>query len=426
MRSTPALHGELTVCGCLLHSAIPLASLVLLKGLPPLSTHGMYGDGNQQAYEPNDSERVWYYYGVAGSKPSDTPSLLYRSTYAEPYALPGDSWDMPQAKQVFGASDHKLAQHWDVLVLAVGALLDNHGVAWQSIDPVRFSTTTWRGEVDAVGAPVVWVCVRPGSTTSALAHALSQHILIILHRMGLDDVAVEWREAIVARLSAPMLDPLDDWNPTFQERHFLTPHLGVPIASQAGDFEDAQGTLTLWFGDGERVLGLSNRHVLLDTGTNEYQDGVDVAIRVCGDRHFEAGMDAIRTAEAYNDEDRKMRAERVDNLVLFGDPRGRLEKETDHIATLDYKARELARLHEEAKRDWGTKEKRTIGRLEYAAPAGIDPSTYHTVDWATFVVDAERVRPHFAGNTINLGMSRLLCCDCYILTCRPQVHTRRA
>lgn len=59
-----------------------------------------------------------------------------------------------------------------------------------------------------MGLPVIWVSVLPGSTTAEVARYASQEVLALLREHGVEDVVVEWREAVVRNL----LDTLDpDW-----------------------------------------------------------------------------------------------------------------------------------------------------------------------------------------------------------------------
>ncbi len=52
----------------------------------------------------------------------------------------------------------------------------------------------------SLGPVVIWVGVMPGSTSPETAHDVSQQILALLRKNGVEDVVVEWREAVAQKL----------------------------------------------------------------------------------------------------------------------------------------------------------------------------------------------------------------------------------
>ena len=52
----------------------------------------------------------------------------------------------------------------------------------------------------SLGPVVIWIGVIPGSTSSDTAHEVSQEILVLLLKNGVENVVVEWHEAVVQRL----------------------------------------------------------------------------------------------------------------------------------------------------------------------------------------------------------------------------------
>lgn len=155
---------------------------------------------------------------------------------------------------------------------------------------------------------MIWIGVKPGSTSSETAHDVSEQILALLRKNSVDDVVVEWREAEPQTLAgSPLLRHVGDANATHHVRHFLTPLLGVPLATEEMEAEDSQGTLTLWFhenwdknGDpSNKVYGVSNCHVLRKDATTRYEHRGGAAknfVRVCGMRRFQRGFDDITKA----------------------------------------------------------------------------------------------------------------------------------
>ena len=91
---------------------------------------------------------------------------------------------------------------------------------------------------------------------------------------------MEWREAVPQRLSGPpLMRHFGSNNATHYVRRFLTALLGIPLATDGMEEEDAQGTLTLWFHENkdkygnptDKVYGVSNCHVLRKDTTVEYE-----------------------------------------------------------------------------------------------------------------------------------------------------------
>ena len=68
-----------------------------------------------------------------------------------------------------------------------------------SINTVRFVTEEEDGE-ETLGPVVIWVSVYPGSTSADAAHQVSQGILELLEKNGVEGVEVEWYEGVTSRL----------------------------------------------------------------------------------------------------------------------------------------------------------------------------------------------------------------------------------
>ena len=123
------------------------------------------------------------------------------------------------------------------------------------------------------------VGVIPGFTSSDTAHEVSQEILTLLLKNGVEDGVVEWHEAVPQRLAGPpLMRHVGSHNATHYVRRFLTALLGIPLATK-GMEEDAQSALTLWFHENkdkdgnpsDKVYGVSNCHVLRKDTTVGYE-----------------------------------------------------------------------------------------------------------------------------------------------------------
>lgn len=200
-------------------------------------------------------------------------------------------------------------------------------IKWSSIDVARFFTHGPPGEEDAgrLGPVVIWIGVIPGSTSADIAHGVSQDILALLSKNGVEGVVVEWREAVCQRLAGPpLMRHAGSVNATHHVRRFLTPHVGIPLSAAATEKQDSEGTLTLWFHENkdkdgnpsDKVYGVSNCHVLRNNTTVEYEH-IDGArkdpVRIYGVHRFQWGLDEIKEAIA----DYRIRAElRAREIIL--------------------------------------------------------------------------------------------------------------
>ncbi|KAL4242780.1 hypothetical protein ABKN59_011566 [Abortiporus biennis] len=253
-----------------------------------------------------------------------------------------------------------------------------------------------------LGPPVIW------------------DILAILLKHGVDDVVVEWREAVPQQLSgSPLMGHVGRNNATYYVRRFLTPLLGVPLATQEIEEVDAQGTLTLYFHENkdkygnpsDKVYGVTNCHVLCkETNVNyKFRSGAPRKyVRLCGMHRFQRGLDEITQAikdhgilaEVYTRELAKLQVKGVRNqddteeLCLL---QYNLDRELTSIATLEA-------FHQEVTQNWSNINlDRTIGYVQHADPIKVDKNTGYTSDWAAFLVDETKVSDQFEGNVVDLG-----------------------
>ena len=377
-------------------------------------------------HTPDDYERKSYYNGITGD--SDHPELVYRSNFlATPFPRPVGRHAHIPVKSLRGVFDTPLNGVWNTVGPAIRDLVKDRNINWSSIDPARFFTHGPEGEEEkgSLGPVVIWIGVRPESTSSDTAHEVSQEILALLLKNGVEDAVVEWREAVPQRLAGPpLLRHVGSDNATHHVRRFLTALLGIPLATEGMEAEDAQGTLTLWFHENKdkdskpskKVYGVSNCHVLReDTTVNfEHRGGAPMDhVRVCGMRRFQKGLDAIKNAIAdhftvanlwaqqIDRLERKENRDEVDNKSIRA-TRRKLEDENEAI-------HDLEALYEEIKRDWSDiKLNRNIGHVQFAEAITVDVEggTRYTSDWGAFLAAEAKVKGQFEGNVVDLGTFR--------------------
>jgi len=155
---------------------------------------------------------------------------------------------------------------------------------------------------------------------------------------------------------SPLLRHTDSSNATHHVRRFLTPLLGIPLATEEMEEEDHQGTLTLWFHKNknengnvsDKVYGVSNCHILRKNPTVDYNHAVGSPmehVRVCGMHQFqrclneitEAIADHCAIAELWTRDIARLRAkEKQDaaNAKAIMDKGDLLEKEIVAVANL--------------------------------------------------------------------------------------------
>ena len=379
-------------------------------------------------YTPDEYERVAYYNGITGG--GDHPVLVYRSDFlTTPFPKPVGRFAHIPVKSLRGVFGTPLNGVWDTVGPEICNLIKARKIKWSSINPARFFThePLGEGKKGSLGPVVIWVGVIPNSTSSEAAHEASQEILALLRKNGVEDVVVEWCEAVVQRLTGPpLMRHVDSTDPTHYVRRFLTALLGIPLASEEMEEDDTQGTLTLWFHENkekdgnhsDKVYGVSNCHVLRKDTTVEYEHGDHAPkdhVRVCGIRRFQRGLDEIRKVTSGHDiladlltrEIVKLEAEErqdAENAKIIGAKRRKLEGENEALADLEA-------LYGEVTKCWpDIKSHRNIGHVQYAPAITVDVEggTLYTSDWAAFLAAEAKVKDEFEGNVVDLGVFRLI------------------
>ncbi|KAJ7511799.1 hypothetical protein B0H11DRAFT_2371103 [Mycena galericulata] len=353
-------------------------------------------------YGPDEYERLSYYNGITGD--GDHPELVYRSDFlTTPFLKPIGRHAHIPVKSLRGVFGTPLNSVWDTVGPQIRDLIKAREVHWSSVDPARFFTHPQPGEEakGSLGPVVIWVGVFPGSTSSEIAHEISQDILALLLKNGVEDVVVEWREAFPQRLAgSPLLRHVGSTSATHYE-------------------EDAQDTLTLWFHENKdkdgnpsnKVYGVSNCHVLRkNTSVDyEYRAGAPIDnVKVCGMRRFQRGVEEIMKAIAehgiladlWTREIVKLQANEIQDAENAREIR-RTRHKLDEKESIAY----LEGLYDEVIKDWSNiKLHRNIGHVQYAAAITVDEGgTLYTADWAAFLVAEAKVKPQFEGNVVYLG-----------------------
>ncbi|KAF8208723.1 hypothetical protein K438DRAFT_1712445 [Mycena galopus ATCC 62051] len=369
-------------------------------------------------YAPDEYERTTFYNGITGN--GDHPELVYRSDFlTTPFPKPVGRFAHIPVKSLRGVFDTPLNGVWHTVGPQIRNLIQSSKVNWSSVDPARFFTHGPPGEEEKgrLGPVVIWIGVIPGSTASDTAHDVSQEILALLLKNGVEDVVVEWREAVPQRLAGPpLMGHVDTDDATHYVRRFLTAHLGIPLATEGMEDEDAEGTLTLWFHENkdkdgnpsDKIYGVSNCHILRKDTTVEYESAGSTPsdhVRVCGIRRFQRGLDEIgkttarhrMRANRYTLEAKEKKDPRDERLIRA--KRRDLEDEKEAITDLEA-------LYDEVTKDSADiKLQRNIGLVQYAAPITVDVEggTLYTSDWAAFLAAEAKVKDKFEGNVVDLG-----------------------
>ncbi|KAG6896601.1 hypothetical protein C0992_007169 [Termitomyces sp. T32_za158] len=152
-------------------------------------------------YSPDEYERTSYYNGIAGE--ADHPELVYRSDFLiTPFPKPVGIHGQIPIKSARGVFNTPLNGVWDTVGPKICDLIKARKIDCSSINTARFLTHGPSGEeaTGSLGPVVIWIGVIPGSTSAETAHEVSGEILTLMRNNGVNDVVVEWCEAIRIRL----------------------------------------------------------------------------------------------------------------------------------------------------------------------------------------------------------------------------------
>jgi len=360
-------------------------------------------------------ERISYYNGICDD--GDHPELLYRSDYAKTsYPMPTGTYFHLPVKLIHGVFNTPLNLVWDTVGPEIRDLIKAHKIEWSAIDPCRF--VTHADDEETLDPVVIWVAVDFDSTSPQKAHEVSLEILALLRENGVEEAEVEWREASLSRLASPPLMPLGEVTDTTAHfrRHF-TAALNMPLVTKERQEEDSQGSLTLYFYDGDTktVLGVSNCHVLLKDPECTYEFKGSGApkqwVRVNGMRSFQKDLEDITA----NIATRRIIADfHARSITRFGDKLKEKEDTADRKALVKVQSMlaeeqdaiaELNAFHSVLTKDWSDIENRSIGHLRYVKAVSVDVAggTRYTEDWGAFELIERKVKDVFEGNVVDLG-----------------------
>ncbi|KAG8729944.1 hypothetical protein FRC10_003284 [Ceratobasidium sp. 414] len=361
---------------------------------------------------------MFYYSGISPTP----PKLVYRTGNSKmPWVKPTGLESYRKLKQARGVFGHKLNLIWDAVGPLVRDLLNARKVAWTSIDVARF-ITDGDGDEEIRGPVVIWVGVRPDSLQGEDAFNAGNDILHLLASFDVDDVEVEYRESIYQRSAgSALLRSVSSLNTTADVRAPLTPALGLPIATS--DRPDTQGTAALYFAEGgnsKKVLGLTCRHVLLETDKANnvgYVFGAGGAprkyVQLLGTRAFDKLLGSIKMrigrhgvmVGIYEGQVKKLEARVGGNDEEdAAEAKKELRKTRGLLDDANEAIEDLEKFYEKVKREWGRPEQRTIGYIR-SSPAiafNVVPGGF-TEDWGAFELDGSKFKDAFKGNFIDLG-----------------------
>ncbi|KAJ7130847.1 hypothetical protein C8R43DRAFT_664571 [Mycena crocata] len=143
----------------------------------------------------SEREKTTYYHGIS----SDPPELLYRSDLvANPFPVP--KGELP-TKTVHGVFNTPLNLVWNTVGPQIHDFLKAQKIRYSAISVARFITHGEGPDWEVTRGPIViWIAVRPNTTTANDAHDASLDILAILEGNGVEGAVVEWYEGVVERL----------------------------------------------------------------------------------------------------------------------------------------------------------------------------------------------------------------------------------
>ncbi|KAI0261853.1 hypothetical protein BC834DRAFT_925374 [Gloeopeniophorella convolvens] len=145
------------------------------------------------AHAVSEYERTTYYRGISGD--GEPPDLLYRSDlFINPFPKPKGRHAHLPSKSVRGVFNTPLNKVWETVGPQIRDLVKGRKVRYSFINPARF-VTYGEDNAETLGPVVIWVGVHPGSTSPDTAHEVSQDILALLVKNGVEGVMVEWCEA---------------------------------------------------------------------------------------------------------------------------------------------------------------------------------------------------------------------------------------
>ena len=367
----------------------------------------------------SEFERVHFYTGLS----DNPPELLHRSDLlTNPFVIPSGRHSSIPQKTAHGVFDPILKAIWrNTIAPEIIALLKdaNRGIHVSTILPVRFSTPD-EDEKDVFGPIVIWISVHPNTTTAEACRDANPEILRILESHNIKDAAVHWIEGSVERMVGPaMLSVAYDTDPTHYIRRALTAVLGVPLAAEEMAADDSQGSLGIYFHEGkdkkgdksERVLAVTNKHVVSKVTSTDYELGRDGAAKqwmyVCGSRRFQHVVNETRALIAKNLSEASRLTKQLAGLLAKqpseGDKKALKRLQRD-LKTVNEDTVILEEFFNDLNSSWSDVYQRLIGWVDWAPKIHKDvDSRCYTRDIGVFELDKAKWEKEFKGNAVYLG-----------------------
>lgn len=370
------------------------------------------GDGG-----PSQYESTFFYYGTS----PDPAPLVYRSDSAEmPFEIPTGMEAYPVEKELHGVFNHPVVDLWNNKGLANKVrdlITSGHpNVHWTSIDGVRFGTRQPDGTLKMTG-PVIWIAVKPGSTTFQAAKLMGDTVVAMLHsNEDLADVKVEVRESFTQNAAA-LFVPNND-GAAASIRGPLSTGLGVSIATLEGNNQQ-QGTGTIFGVMKGKAVMLTCHHVACHMDQNAATDTLDYtfcgagmppqAVYCQGQQAFKEYLKATQAKigeqvimqEFYEGKIHRLQ-EKAPGVADVADD---LQQANRDLDTTKDRIAVMERAFHEIKKDFMLPSQRKIGHLIRSPPLQLGVGPYHiTEDWALIELKKEMVQ-NFSGNFIDLGKS---------------------
>lgn len=367
-------------------------------------------------------ERITYYHGIS----LDPPELLYRSDLLDnPFPLPKGRHTPTPTKTVHGVFNTQLNKVWHNVAPKICNILKGRRIRYSAVMAARFFTHGEDGE-GSLGPVVIWISTHPGTTTAENAHNASPDIISLLEDVGVEGAVTEWYEGSVETLAGPpLLRVTLDTDPTYYVRRFLTAALGMPIATKEREDDDAQGSVAFFFHENKtkhnepsaRVLGVSSRHVLRKTTTDDYQfkgaGAPPQLVRVNGSRRFQRGVNEIKALIGVYGSDAEHLATEIAALeqqLASNDPdeveeaKAGVPAKQAKLAEIKQNIGVLEAFYNDVNARWSDIERRNIGRLDWTPKISVDvEGKRYTLDLGTFELDEAKFKDNFKGNVIDLG-----------------------
>ena len=278
---------------------------------------------------------------------------------------------------------------------------------------------------DIPGPVVIWIGAYPGSTTSDIAHDISENILGLLQSHGIEGVEVEWRVSVFWRaVGSPLLRTVGNNHTTVDVSGTLTVTLGVPIATAKRP--DAQGSVGFFFHGRDKQGNVSNRvltvtyhHVFFETtkthNVKYERKGASAPpkyVRLHGFRRFQRLLDDIKLrigrhcimTDVHKREIRKLEAKEKSEDPGVEEEEDELAKARQKLADENKAIDDLEKFYTNVTKDWGDSEHRNIGTIDYSPPISFGVWDEKFIeDWGAFALHGDRWKAVFMCNVLDLG-----------------------